>query len=91
MPKSNQPNKAAKLRSNWGRVFSTGLPRGYGEAAQYREITIKTLMIYHAKGRARAIEHLARHRDWLSYYIGGGGSLPSSGALLDRLLREENL
>jgi hypothetical protein len=88
MKKSNQPNKARGLRSNWGRVFSTGRPKEYGEAAQYREITVKALMIYHAKGRGPAIEHLGRHREWLAYYI-GFGALPSSGALLDRLLKEE--
>jgi hypothetical protein len=90
MKKSNQPNKAAKLRSSWARVFSTGLPKAYGERAQYREITVKALLIYHAQGREKALAHLAWHRPWLSYYI-GFGALPSSGALLDRLLKEEAL
>jgi hypothetical protein len=90
MKKSNQPERARRLRSNWGRIFSTGRPKAYGEAAQYREIILKALMIYHAKGRRAAVEHLARHREWLAYYI-GFGALPSSGALLDRLLAEEKL
>jgi hypothetical protein len=88
MKKSNQPERARKLRSNWGRVFSTGRPKDCDEAAQYREITLKALMLYRDKGRARAIEYLTWNRDWLSYYI-GFGALPSSGALLDRLIREE--
>jgi hypothetical protein len=91
MKKSNQPNKARALASNWSRVFSTGRPKAYGERAQYREITLKALMIYHARGREKALEYLAWKRDWLAYYIGWGGSLPSSGALLDRLVAEENL
>jgi hypothetical protein len=90
MKKSNQPNKARALRSSWARVFSTGRPKEYGERAQYREITIKALMIYHARGREKALEYLAWKRDWLAYYI-GFGALPSSGALLDRLLAEEKL
>jgi hypothetical protein len=91
MKKSNQPERARALRSSWSRVFSTGLPKAYGERAQYREITIKALMIYHARGREKAVEYLNWKRDWLAYYIGWGGSLPSSGALLDRLLAEEAL
>jgi hypothetical protein len=90
MKKSNQLGRARRLRSNWSRVFSTGAPKDYGERAQYREITIKALMIYRAHGRARAIEYLSWKRDWLGYYI-GFGALPSSGALLDRLIAEEAL
>jgi hypothetical protein len=90
MKKSNQPNKArGRLGSSWARVFSTGAPKAYGERAQYREITVKALMIYHARGREQALEYLTWKRDWLAYYIGFGAGLPSSGALLDRLLQEE--
>lgn len=59
----------------------------YGEASQYRQIMVKAVMIYHAKGRAAALEHLRYYRGWLQAYC--GWDLPASGALLDGLLKAE--
>ena len=95
---SNTPGK--KKSNNLG--GSTGSPvyrsfhgrtLRHGRGEEYRQIMLHTLAHYHAGGREPAILYLQSQRDWLSDYLGetvGDSRLPSSGQLLDQIIRNRS-
>jgi hypothetical protein len=94
----SQPNTPGKKKSN-NLGGLTGSPKihslhvrtlRHGRGEEYRQIMLKTLAHYYKGGREHAIIYLQAQRPWLSDYLRetvGSSHLPSSGELLDQILR----
>jgi hypothetical protein len=94
--KSNDPEGARearkKTRGDWDKIISRAdgrLPGGRLPGQEYNRVMSRALLKLRHSGRRAAIEWLTSCRPWLVQYAErvGIGELPSSGTILDALVR----
>lgn len=89
MKKSNNPNAARELQSNWagGRIIQCH-PLVASQNRNYKLIMTTALWNYKQYGRKAAVTYLQAQRPWLIEYC-NETNLPASGTILDGLLAQE--